>query len=57
MALLVLPAIELHVDALGCVVQTRVLLFFAELFRLRLPELALFHDRAVECRQLVLQRP
>ncbi len=53
--LLVLPAIELHVDALGGVVQTGVLLFFGELLRLRFPELALFHDRAVECAQFVLQ--
>ena len=37
-----------------CVVKTGVLLFLAELLRLRLPELALLHDRAVKCYEFVL---
>src|ERR1044072_1661605 len=43
-----LPAIELDVDALRGVVETRILLFFSELFRLCFPQLALFCNRSIE---------
>ena len=50
-----MPANELNVNAFRSIVKAGILLLFRKLFRLRLPELALFDDRPVECAQLVLQ--